>query len=67
MEFATLQHNVERAIRFEREADGNGKPVMVVDSDSLEVEVFLRVRGSESTPKLLGTYPISEIHLGEDS
>ena len=65
IETGTLQHNVERAVKFERQ-DGNGKPVLVLDPNSLEIEVFLRVKGSDSEPTLLGTYPVSELNFGKD-
>ena len=65
METATLQHNVERAIRFERDASGNGKPILVVDPDSLEIEVFVKVKGMPGEPKSIGVYPASKIHIGE--
>ena len=45
IEKAILQQNVERAIRFER-SEGNGKPLLVVDPDNLEVEVFFRIKGA---------------------
>lgn len=64
METAELQNNVERAVRFERQ-DGNGKPVLVLDPDSLEIEVFLRVKGSDSDPTLLGSFPASQIDIGK--
>lgn len=66
METETLQHNVERAIRFERSDDGNGKPILVVNPDSLEIEVFLKIKGASGEPKSIGVFPASKILIGED-
>ena len=61
-----LQKNIERAIRFDRDDSGNGKPVLVVDPDKLEIEIFVRLVGSTSKPKSIGTFAASEIDIGED-
>lgn len=64
METATLQQNVERAIRFERDENSNGKPILVVDPDSLEVEVFVKIKGASGEPHSIGVFPASKIDIG---
>lgn len=66
METAELQHNVEKAIQFDN-AKGNGKASILLNADDLEIEVFLRLKGSNSTPALLGIYKASEIDIGSES
>ena len=65
LETATLQHNMERAIRFEANKDSNGKPILVFDPDALEIEVFFKIRGASGDPKSISTFPASEIKVGE--
>jgi hypothetical protein len=61
---ADLRHNVERAIRF---ADDNGKPVLKVEPDVLEFEIYARLAGSDAEPTLLGRFPAVQIRLGDDA
>jgi len=64
METAILNENITRAIRFERDESGNGKPMLVVDPDSLEVELFAKIRGASGEPKSIGVFPASKIQIG---
>ena len=61
-ESADLRHNVERAIRFDTEA---GRPVLKVEPEALEFEVFVRIAGSDAEPQLLGRFPASRIIQGD--
>ena len=66
MEKAILERNISKAIRFEREPGDNGKAKVFIDAAALEVEVFVRIKGLTDAPTLLGTYPVSQMNLGED-
>ena len=64
METAELQRNINRAIRFERDPEDK-KAKILIDATALEVEVFVRVKGTDADPTLLGTYPVSDLKFGE--
>jgi len=60
---AALQRNIDRAVSIEIE---HGSAVAKVRPDELEYEVFLRLKGSEAEPTLLGSFPLSKIRIGGD-
>lgn len=61
-----FQREIERAIRYERNPEDNGKPILIVDANKLEIEIFVKLKGAEGEPKSIGTYPVSEIDIGKD-